>query len=61
LILNADEFEIKGKDAEGKGVFTDTGFLVKEGSFARREIVPSAQSSVPAVHQRLISDLSAAS
>lgn len=56
MTANADEFEIKGKDAEGKGVFTEKGFLVKEGSLARREIVPSAQSTVPAVHQRLISE-----
>jgi len=51
-----DQYEIKGKDAEGKGVFTDKGFVVKEGSLARRDIVPSAQSSVPSVHQRLISE-----
>ncbi|EMI55219.1 hypothetical protein [Rhodopirellula sallentina] len=44
MTTNTEEFEIKGKDAEGKGVFTDNGFLVKEGSLARREIVPSAQS-----------------
>ncbi|QDT91740.1 DUF4357 domain-containing protein [Gimesia algae] len=51
-----DEYEIKGKDAEGKGVFTDKGFTVKADSLARREIVPSAQSTVPSVHQRLISE-----
>lgn len=51
-----EQYEIKGKDAEGKGVFTDKGFWVKEGSLARREIVPSPQSSVPFVHQRLISE-----
>lgn len=51
-----DEYEIKGKDAEGKGLFTDNGFIVKKGSLARREIVPSAQSTVPQVHQSLISE-----
>lgn len=56
MTANAEEYEIKGKDAEGKGVFTDKGFLVKEGSLARREIVPSAQSTVPAVHKRLIAE-----
>ncbi len=56
MATNTDEYEIKGKDAEGKGVFADKGFLVKEGSLARREIVPSAQSTVPAVHERLISE-----
>lgn len=54
MTTNADEYEIKGKDAEGKGVFKDNGFLVRQGSLARREIVPSAQSTVPAVHKRLI-------
>lgn len=53
---NSQEFEIKGKGAEGRGVLTDKGFLVKAGSLARREIVPSAQSTVPVVHQRLISE-----
>lgn len=56
MTTNADEYEIKGKDAEGKGVSTDKGFLVKAGSLARREIVPSAQSTLPAVRQRLISE-----
>lgn len=56
MTTNTDEYEIKGKDAEGKGVSTDKGFLVKAGSLARREIVPSAQSTVPAVHQRLLSE-----
>lgn len=52
--MNDQEYELKGKDAVAKGVFTDNGFLVKAGSLARREIVPSAKSTVPAVHQRLI-------
>lgn len=56
MTTKTDEYEIKEKDAEGKGIFTDNGFLVKAGSLARREIVPSAQSTVPAVHQRLISE-----
>ena len=50
-----EEYELKGPDAEGKGVFTDKGFLVKAGSLARREIVPSGKS-VTSVHQRLISE-----
>ncbi len=54
--MSEEKYEIKGKDAQGIGVFTDSGFLVKAGSLARREIVPSAQSTVPAVHQRLISE-----
>ncbi|MEZ5943942.1 MAG: DUF4357 domain-containing protein [Planctomycetaceae bacterium] len=54
--MSNEEFEIKGKDAEGRGVFNETGFLVRAGSLARREIVPSAKSTVPTVHQRLIDD-----
>lgn len=49
-----NEFQIKGKDAEGTGRFTEKGFLVTAGSLARREIVPSAKSTVPAVHEKLI-------
>jgi 5-methylcytosine-specific restriction protein B len=52
---NDEEYELKGPDAEGKGVITENGFLVKAGSFARRETVPSGQS-VTAVHQRLIAE-----
>ena len=52
---NDEEYELKGPDAEGKGVFADDGFLVKAGSLARREIVPSGKS-VTSVHKRLMSD-----
>ena len=51
----AEEYELKGPDADAKGVFTDNGFLVKAGSVARREIAPSGKS-VTSVHQRLIAD-----
>ena len=51
-----DEYGIKGPDAEGFGTLTDGGFLVRAGSLARREIVESAQSSLSAVHEALISD-----
>jgi hypothetical protein len=52
--MGHEDFEITGKDAQGKGVLTENGFLVKAGSLARRAIVPSAQSTVAPVHQRLI-------
>ena len=55
MTTNDEEYELKGPDAEGRGVFTDKGFLVKAGSLARREIVPSGKS-VTSVHQRLISE-----
>lgn len=51
----AEEYELKGPDAEANGVFTDNGFLVKAGSVARREIAPSGRS-VTSVHQRLITE-----
>jgi len=49
----AEEYELKGPDANARGVFTDNGFLVKAGSVARQEIAPSGKS-VTLVHQRLI-------
>lgn len=51
----AEEYELKGPDADAKGVFTDHGFLVKAGSLARRELAPSGKS-VTSVHQRLIGE-----
>ncbi len=50
-----EEYELSGPDADAKGVFTDNGFLVKAGSFARRETVPSGKS-VNSVHQRLLNE-----
>lgn len=50
-----EEYELSGPDANAKGVFTDNGFLVKAGSLARREIVPSGKS-VNSVHQRLLTE-----
>ncbi len=50
-----DKYELKGPDADAKGVFTDNGFLVEAGSTARREVTPSGKHVTP-VHQRLIAD-----
>jgi len=50
-----DKYELKGPDANAKGVFTDNGFLVEAGSTARREVTPSGKHVTP-VHQRLIAD-----
>ena len=55
MAANNEEYELKGPDAEGRGFFTDNGFLVKEGSLARRAIAPSGKS-VTSVHQRLIAE-----
>ncbi len=41
-----EEYELEGKDAEGRGIFTDKGFLVKAGSLARLEIVPSGKRTI---------------
>lgn len=51
----SEEYELKGPDADAKGVFTDNGFLVKAGSLARRETVPSGKN-VNSIHQRLITE-----
>jgi 5-methylcytosine-specific restriction protein B len=53
---NMKEYQIRSKDAEATGVFTETGFLVKKGSRARGEIVPSAESMLLPVHRHLISE-----
>jgi hypothetical protein len=44
--MSADEYEIKGKDAEGKGVFREQGFLVKAGYLARGELVDLWQQAM---------------
>jgi len=51
----SDEYELKGPDANAKGVLTKDGFLVKAGSIARRETVPSGKNFV-SVHQKLLAD-----
>lgn len=50
-----EEYVLAGPDAEAKGVLLDEGFLVKAGSLARRETVPSGRS-VNSVHQRLLNN-----
>ena len=50
-----DEYELKGPDADGRGIFTDEGFRVRAGSLGRLETVPSAKS-VALSRQRLIAD-----
>ena len=50
-----DKYELKGPDADAKGIFTDNGFLVEAGSTARREVTPSGKHVI-LVHQRLVAD-----
>jgi 5-methylcytosine-specific restriction protein B len=56
LTSTEDQYEIKGKDAQGKGVFTEDGFLVKAGSLARSELVSSAPPSLASVQKRLLKE-----
>ena len=57
MTMNSEErFILNGKDAEATGTLTEEGFVVKEGSVARREIVPSAIDSVTPVRERLLSE-----
>jgi len=49
-----DQFELKGKGANAQGVTTENGFLVRAGSIARKEIVPSGADSVTPVRKRLL-------
>ena len=55
MTASDEEYELKGPDADGRGVFTDNGFLVKVGSLARREIAPSGKG-VSSARQRLIAE-----
>ena len=48
-----EQFDLIGPEANAKGVFTENGFIVKAGSVARREIVPSA-SHLISIRQRLL-------
>ena len=50
-----DEYELKGPDANAKGFLTKDGFLVKAGSIARRETVPSGKN-IESVHRKLLDD-----
>jgi hypothetical protein len=54
--MDDEVYEINSRDAQGKGLFTGDGFLVKAGSIARREIVPSAKPILAPIRQRLISE-----
>jgi len=49
-------FVLRGKDAEATGEPVETGFLVRAGSFARKEIVPSALDSLTPIRQRLLAE-----
>jgi Domain of unknown function (DUF4357)/GIY-YIG catalytic domain len=51
---SAEQFFLKGKDAEAVGELVEDGFVVRAGAIARMEIVPSAQDTVPAMRKKLI-------
>jgi len=52
---NSEEYQLTGPDADAKGIVTSGGFLVKAGSLARMETVPSGKN-VSSVHQRLLGE-----
>jgi GIY-YIG catalytic domain len=47
----AEQFFLKGKDAEAVGDLVEDGFVVRAGSIARVEVVPSAQDTVPSMRR----------
>lgn len=50
----AEQFYLKGKDAEAIGELVEDGFVVRAGAIARKEIVPSATDSVTPMRAKLI-------
>ena len=51
---SAEQFFLKGKDAEATGELVEDGFVVRAGATARQEIVPSAINSVTPMRAKLI-------
>ncbi len=51
---SVEKFFCKGKEAEGTGELVEDGFVVRAGSIARVEIVPSAVESVSALRKKLL-------
>lgn len=50
----AEQFFLRGKDAEAVGELVEDGFVVRAGAIARTEIVPSAMETVSAMRNRLL-------
>jgi hypothetical protein len=50
----AEQFFLKGKDAEATGELVEDGFVVRAGAIARFEIVPSAIETVTPMRKKLI-------
>jgi hypothetical protein len=50
----AEQFYLKGKDAEAVGELVEDGFVVRAGAIARIEVVPSAVDIVPPMRKKLI-------
>jgi 5-methylcytosine-specific restriction enzyme B len=51
-----EHFELNGKDAHAAGVPIDNGFVVRAGSIARKQIVPSAADTLTPIQKRLASE-----
>lgn len=50
----AEQFFVKGKDAEATGELVEDGFVVRAGAIARLEVVPSAIETVEPMRKKLI-------
>lgn len=50
----AEQFFLKGPDAEAVGELVEDGFVVRSGSTARLEVVASAQNTVPPMRKKLL-------
>lgn len=50
----AEQFYLKGKDAEAVGELVEDGFVVRAGAIARMEVVQSAQDTVPSMRKKLV-------
>ena len=50
------EYELEGPDASGRGVYDEKGFIVKQGSLARRELRASAQKYIAEKQRQLLSE-----
>jgi hypothetical protein len=49
----AEQFFLKGKDAEAIGELVEDGFVVRAGAIGRMEIVPSAMETVSSMRKKL--------
>jgi 5-methylcytosine-specific restriction protein B len=51
-----DVFILKAQDADATGILTEKGFVVQKGALARKEIVPSAATTITPRRERLLTE-----